>query len=73
MDLLTVSEAAHESGLSPALIRRACQSGRVNGARLVGKTWTFTEDAFAAWYANRPAPGNPNWKSEAAKAGRDSI
>lgn len=62
MRLLTVTEAARKSGLSPALIKHACADGEIDGAYKIGKAWVFTPDAFDNWNTNRRPPGNPNFK-----------
>ncbi len=68
MKLLTVTESARKSGLSTALIRRAAQDGKIDGAQQIGGSWTFTRDAFDDWYSTRRKPGNPEWtKTEPAE------
>lgn len=50
MKPLTVTQAAEESGLSVALIRRACASGDLWALKL-GRDWTFSPRDFETWRA----------------------
>ena len=45
MKYVSVSEAAKKWGISERSVRNYCASGRVNGARLVGKTWEIPDIA----------------------------
>ena len=45
MKYISVSETAEKWGISERSVRNYCFSGRVNGARLVGKTWEIPDSA----------------------------
>ena len=45
MKYISVSEAARNWGISERSVRNYCAEGRVEGAVLVGKTWTIPESA----------------------------
>ena len=45
MNNISVSEAAQKWGLSERSVRNYCAEGRVDGAVLIGKTWTIPEGA----------------------------
>ena len=45
MKYISVAEAALKWGISERSVRNYCASGRVSGARLVGKTWEIPEVA----------------------------
>lgn len=53
--LLTVAQAAAETGVNPRLIRRLCASGHL-AATLVGKTYVIPESELAK-IETRPKPG----------------
>lgn len=56
----------------------ACTRGEIDGAAKIGKRWTFTRGALAAWAATRvrpPAvandpPGDPDVEATLARRGR---
>lgn len=45
MDFISVSQYAQQHGLSERTVRNWCASGKINGAILVGKTWSIPADA----------------------------
>lgn len=53
-NLITVTQAAEQSGLSVRTIRKACQVGTLK-AELYGKTWLIDPADFTAWLANPDA------------------
>ena len=45
MNYISVAEAAKKWGISERSVRNYCAEGRVDGAVLIGKTWTIPENA----------------------------
>ncbi len=45
MNYISVAEAAKKWGISERSVRNYCAEGRVDGAELIGKTWTIPENA----------------------------
>ncbi|MBQ3256682.1 MAG: Fic family protein [Oscillospiraceae bacterium] len=45
MNYISVAEAAKKWGISERSVRNYCSEGRVDGAVLIGKTWTIPENA----------------------------
>lgn len=52
MELITVTQASRESGLSDGHIKRAASTGKLTAQKL-GKTWVFTRTDFETWLATR--------------------
>ena len=45
MDYISVSEFAKRHGISERTVRNYCASGKIDGAKLIGKTWNVPSDA----------------------------
>ena len=58
MGYISVAEASKRWGISERSVRKYCAEGRVEGAALVGKTWTVPEGA------EKPTRKNAKSKSE---------
>lgn len=54
MKYLTVTQAADQSGLSVALIRRACANGSLPAERY-GRSWLIEPTALTAWMTDPEA------------------
>ena len=68
MKLLSVTEAARILSVSPALVRRYCQRGRLPATKVGGAGWVIDEAALAA-FAARPRPvGNKSGKPRTGKS-----
>ena len=59
---LTVNEAAKETGMPPAAIRRLLESGQVAGNRN-GRSWRVSASSLEAW-VNR-TPSHPSIETRA--------
>ena len=44
MDYLTTKEMAEKWGISQRRVAKLCSEGRIEGAKLMGKTWWVPED-----------------------------
>lgn len=53
MNYLSVSKTAEKWGLSERSVRNYCAQGRIDGAKLIGKTWHIPEDAAKPTHANK--------------------
>ncbi|MDO4747550.1 MAG: Fic family protein [Eubacteriales bacterium] len=53
MNYLSVSKTAEKWGLSERSVRNYCAQGRIDGAKLIGKTWHIPEDAVKPTHANK--------------------
>lgn len=53
MNYLSVSKTAGKWGLSERSVRNYCAQGRIDGAKLIGKTWHIPEDAVKPTHANK--------------------
>lgn len=53
MNYLSVSEIAEKWGISERSVRNYCAHGRIDGAKLIGKTWHIPEDATKPVHANK--------------------
>lgn len=51
-DILTVEQAAAETGIAPRRLRTACQRGELR-ARKVGKAWAIVRRDLEAWLDGR--------------------
>ena len=58
MALLSVSEAAAESGLSGSRIRKAIAAGQIRAVRLEGM-WLIDSESLAEFIDERRGPGRP--------------
>ena len=58
MALLSVSEAAAESGLSGSRIRKAIAARQIRAVRLEGM-WLIDSESLAEFMAGRRGPGRP--------------
>lgn len=56
MAFLSVKDTAIKWGISERSVRNYCQSGRIAGAFLIGKTWSIPDDA--AKPPRKPTPSN---------------
>lgn len=56
MNYLSVSKTAEKWGLSERSVRNYCAQGRIDGAKLIGKTWHIPEDAVKPTHANKKKP-----------------
>ena len=57
-ELISVTDAAKRTGLSPAWIRRLLQRGQIEGVK-VGRNWLTTEGAIRDYLETDRRPG-PN-------------
>lgn len=53
MNYLSVSKTAEKWALSERSVRNYCAQGRIDGAKLIGKTWHIPEDAVKPTHANK--------------------
>lgn len=53
MNYLSVSKTAEKWGLSERSVRNYCAQGRIDGAKLIGKTWHIPENAVKPTHANK--------------------
>ncbi len=53
MNYLSVSNIAEKWGLSERSVRNYCAQGRIDGAKLIGKTWHIPENAVKPTHANK--------------------
>lgn len=53
-NLITVTQAAEQSGIPSRTIRKACQVGTLK-AELLGKTWLIDPTDFQTWQADEQA------------------
>lgn len=56
MAFLSVKDTAAKWGLSERSVRNYCQSDRIAGAFLIGKTWSIPDDATKP--TRKPVPSN---------------
>lgn len=56
MAFLSVKDTAIKWGVSERSVRNYCQSGRIVGASLIGKTWSIPDDAIKP--SRKPTPSN---------------
>ena len=55
-ELISVTDAAKRTGLSPAWIRRLLQRGQIEGVK-VGRNWLTTEEAIRDYLETDRRPG----------------
>ena len=59
MALLTVNEAATQSGLSRERIRKLLNEGRLMGTRIDTSTWVVNSQSLQAYVDSPRRPGRP--------------
>ena len=60
MKYLSVSEIAKKWGISDRSVRNYCANGRIQGAFLMGKTWSIPETSVKPFrHTSHPFSSNP--------------
>ena len=62
IEYISVKEYANRNGISERTVRNCCAVGRIEGAILVGKTWSIPADAVVEAKA-RTSASNPLLKA----------
>ena len=67
LDEITLAEAAKESGLTAATLRRQCGAGRIAGVVKRGRDWLIPRHALYNYLESRAPQGRPAAKKKARR------